>query len=466
MGQLELACPLLPRLVGTHQLQRHPLARQRLAVEGNKRPGGPLAAKVDRLRQLGLAHLLLAAQQDRPLTLGRLPGVAQQLAHGARLPHQRRQLGHRLAQLVNGPQPIDRVQQGDKADPLRPRQRLEAHQRIDKLPLLRAEPLQRHLHMAERRLPPDGQLQPLGQQQMLLQRLTETERRIEPQPLCRQRVEIAQPPLRIPGQHAVIHAIEQGVKLAQVVLGLLHQGLHLQQMGQLAPGADGERQIAGARLLHLADQSDDGDLTAIAVVDRAGAAVPRVEGLIEVLGAADAERHSLQRRQIDGIGADAPLAEKGAGAKPQRRQLAQGVGMAGLGQQAAALVGEQQGAGAPLHKFVEIFEGHLAGGEQVALALAQALQGLPLGAVGRMPEGGTGLVGAAQPGCLQIVRPSEQRLKVRWHGHSNIRQDVSRPFNHASAPDSVTCLRGWQARSALGRVRPRQISGRDTPSIF
>ncbi|MEH8254677.1 agmatine deiminase family protein [Aeromonas veronii] len=31
---------------------------------------------------------------------------------------------------------------------------------------------------------------------------------------------------------------------------------------------------------------------------------------------------------------------------------------------------------------------------------------------------------------------------------------MSRPFNHASAPDSVTCLRGWQPRSALGRVRP------------
>ncbi|MGL4753204.1 MAG: hypothetical protein ACRCXB_12475, partial [Aeromonadaceae bacterium] len=65
-----------------------------------------------------------------------------------------------------------------------------------------------------------------------------------------------------------------------------------------------------------------------------------------------------------------------------------------------------------------------------------------------------------------------QRLKVRWHGHSNIRQDVSRPFNHASAPDSVTCLRGWQARSALGRVRRQQIAGRDsdrrrgTPAIF
>ncbi len=356
---------------------------------------------------------------------------------------------------MNGPQPIDRVQQGDKADPLRPRQRLEAHQRIDELPLLNAEPLQRHLHMTERRLPLDGQLQPLGQQQVLLQRLTETERRIEPQPVCRQRVEVAQSALRIPGQHAVIHAIEQGVKLAQVVLGLLHQGLHLQQMGQLAPGADGERQIPGTRRFYLADQGDDGDLTAIAVVDRAGTAVPRVEGLVEVLGAADAERHPLQRRQIDGIGADAPLAEKGAGAKPQRCQLRQRSGVAGLGQQTATLVGEQQGAGAPLHKFVEIFQRHLAGGEQVPLALAQALQSLPLGAMGRMPEGGAGLVGTAQPGGLQIVRPSEQRLKVRWHGHSNIRQDVSRPFNHASAPDSVTCLRGWQARSALGRVRLR-----------
>ncbi|MGL5489271.1 MAG: hypothetical protein ACRDC6_23715, partial [Shewanella sp.] len=101
---------------------------------------------------------------------------------------------------------------------------------------------------------------------------------------------------------------------------------------------------------------------------------------------------------------------------------------------------------------------HLAGGEQIPLALAQALQGLPLGAVGRMPEGGTGLVGAAQPGCLQIVRPGLQWLKVRWHGHSNIRQDVSRPFNHASAPDSVTYLRGWQPRFALGRVHRQQTA--------
>ncbi len=124
VGQFELARPLLPRLVGAHQLQRHPLARQRLTVEGNEGPGSPLAAKVDRLRQLGLAHLLLAAQQDRPLALGRLPGVAQQLAHGARFAHQGGEFRHRLAQLVNGPQAVDRVKQGDKADPLRPRQRL------------------------------------------------------------------------------------------------------------------------------------------------------------------------------------------------------------------------------------------------------------------------------------------------------------------------------------------------------
>ncbi len=131
----------------------------------------------------------------------------------------------------------------------------------------------------------------LGQQQVLLQRLAEAEIRVEPQSPGRQGVEVAQPALRIPGQHAVIHAVEQGVELAQVVLGLLHQGLHLQQVGQLAPGADGERQIAGARLFHLAGQRHDGDLTAVAVVDRAGAAVPGMEGLIEVLGTADAEWH-------------------------------------------------------------------------------------------------------------------------------------------------------------------------------
>ena len=38
--------------------------------------------------------------------------------------------------------------------------------------------------------------------------------------------------------------------------------------------------------------------SAIAVVDQAGAAVPRVEGLIEVLGAADAERYPLQRSRM------------------------------------------------------------------------------------------------------------------------------------------------------------------------
>lgn len=52
--------------------------------------------------------------------------------------------------------------------------------------------------MAEWRLPLDGQLQPLGQQQVLLQRLAETERGIEPQPVGRQRVEVAQPALRVP----------------------------------------------------------------------------------------------------------------------------------------------------------------------------------------------------------------------------------------------------------------------------
>ena len=49
-------------------------------------PGGSLAAKVDGLRQLGLAHLLFPSQQDGALSPGRLAGVAQQFAHGARLP--------------------------------------------------------------------------------------------------------------------------------------------------------------------------------------------------------------------------------------------------------------------------------------------------------------------------------------------------------------------------------------------
>ena len=31
-----------------------------------------------------------------------------------------------------------------------------------------------------------------------------------------------------------------------MVLGLLHQALHLQQIGQLTAGADGEREIPGA----------------------------------------------------------------------------------------------------------------------------------------------------------------------------------------------------------------------------
>ena len=217
---------------------------------------------------------------------------------------------------MDGPQPIDRVQQHDKADAVRPGQRLEAHQRTDELRLLPAHPLQRYLHMAQGGLPLDGELQPLGQQQVLFQRLAEAEIRVEPQSPGRQGVEVAQPTLRVPGQHAVIHAVEQGVELAQVVLGLLHQGLHLQQVGQLAPGADGERQIAGARLLHLAGQRHDGDLTAVAVVDRAGAAVPGVQGLVEVLGTADAERHPFQRRQVDGIGADPPLAEKAPGPNP------------------------------------------------------------------------------------------------------------------------------------------------------
>ncbi|MNN93559.1 hypothetical protein D3C81_2120330 [compost metagenome] len=86
--------------------------------------------------------------------------------------------------------------------------------------------------------------------------------------------------------------------------------------------------------------------------------------------------------------------------------------MAGAGQQAAALVGEQQGAGAPLHEFVEILHRHLACGEQIPLALAQAVQGLPLGAVGRVPEVAAGLMGAAQPGGLQILRPGLQWLGI------------------------------------------------------
>ncbi len=70
------------------------------------------------------------------------------------------------------------MEQGDKADPLRPRQRLEAHQRVDELPGVYPEPLQGHLHMTQWCLSLDGQLQTLGQQQVLLQGLAETEGRI------------------------------------------------------------------------------------------------------------------------------------------------------------------------------------------------------------------------------------------------------------------------------------------------
>ena len=79
---------------------------------------------------------------------------------------------------MNGPQPVDRMEQGDKADSLRPRQRLEAYQGIDELPGMHPEPLQGHLHMTQWCLSLDGQLQPLGQQKVLLQGLAETDRRI------------------------------------------------------------------------------------------------------------------------------------------------------------------------------------------------------------------------------------------------------------------------------------------------
>ena len=72
-----------PRLVGPHEFQRHPLPRPCLAVEDDQGAGGSLAAKVDGLRQLGLAHLLFPSQQDGALSPGRLAGVAQQFAHGA-----------------------------------------------------------------------------------------------------------------------------------------------------------------------------------------------------------------------------------------------------------------------------------------------------------------------------------------------------------------------------------------------
>ena len=422
MSQLELAGPLLPRLVGPHEFQRHPLPRPCLAVEDDQGAGGSLAAKVDGLRQLGLAHLLLPSQQDGALSPGRLAGVAQQFAHGARLPHQGGELGHRLAQLMNGAQSIGGMEQDDEADPVRPREGLEAHHGVDEGLAPGLPPLQRHLHMAQGSHLRDGQTQALGQQQMVIEGLAQAESRVELQPTGRQGVEVAQPPLGIPGQHAVFHAIQQGIELAQMVLGLLHQALHLQQIGQLTAGADGEREIPRCCLFHPADQGHDRHLATGAVVDRAGTAVPGVETLVEVLGAADAERHPLQGRQVDGIGADASLAEKRAWAKTECRQRLQGIGVAGPGQQATALVGEQQGAGAPLHELVEILQRHLAGGEQVPLALAQALQGLPSGAVGRMPEGRAGLVGTAQPGGLQVLGPGREGLGNGWHGHGDIRQ--------------------------------------------
>jgi hypothetical protein len=69
VSQLELAGPLLPRLVRPHEFQRHPLPRPCLAVEDDQGAGGSLAAEVDGLRQLGLAHLLFASQQDGALSL-------------------------------------------------------------------------------------------------------------------------------------------------------------------------------------------------------------------------------------------------------------------------------------------------------------------------------------------------------------------------------------------------------------
>ena len=120
MGQLELAGPLLPRLVGPHEFQRHPLAGQRLAVEDDRGPGGPFAAKVDGLRQLGLAHLLLPRSRTGPCPW-QPGGRGAAVCAWRSIPHQGGEFGHRLAQPMNGAQPVGGVEQGDKADPVRAR---------------------------------------------------------------------------------------------------------------------------------------------------------------------------------------------------------------------------------------------------------------------------------------------------------------------------------------------------------
>ena len=60
----------------------------------------------------------------------------------------------------------------------------------------------------------DGQTQALGHQQMVIEGLAQADSRVELQPTGRQGVEVAQPPLGIPGQYAVFHAIQQGIELA------------------------------------------------------------------------------------------------------------------------------------------------------------------------------------------------------------------------------------------------------------
>ncbi len=289
--------------------------RQQLAVEGDIRPGGAFAGVVDSLAEPLFADPFLPAQQDWMLALGSLLPVTDQP------PHLQRGGGHLLEAVADAPQlaadvlaqPLERVQQGDETAAIAVENRLERQQDGDKLPLA----FESDFDVLQRLPVGDGALEQGGQRQQLRQRFALTLLLVQLQQGGGALVDVLQIAAVIPGHHAVVHPVQQAVKLIQMAVGFRQQAVGVQRVADFAGDGQRQRQIAGGAVGQQAAQRDRTALAAAVVVDRRGAERPAVQRPAHVLPAAHPHRMAFRCRQRRGVGADLPFGPVSAGGEPQ-----------------------------------------------------------------------------------------------------------------------------------------------------
>ncbi len=289
---------------------------------------------MDSLAEQLFANAFFSAQQDRMLAFGRLLPVTDQS------PHFQRGGGHLFEAVADAPQlaadilaqPFERVQQGDETAAIAVENRLERQQGGDKLSLT----FEGDFDVLQRLAIGDGALEQRGQRQQLRQRLALALLFVQLQQAGGALVDVLQVAAVIPGHDAVVHAVQQAVKLIQMAVGFRQQAVGVQRVTDFAGDGQRQRQIAGGAIGQQATQGDRAALAAAVVVDRRGAERPAVQRLAHMLFTAHPYRVAFRRRQRRSIGADLSLGPVSAGGESQLLQMLPGLGVAAMPQRAAA----------------------------------------------------------------------------------------------------------------------------------